>query len=172
MRSVKAPRRLARAARLLPLALLALAAGCGSSAPKMAELPEVRATVAVRLAWRAYVGVAEEAILAPAVVRDAVYAAAHDGTVISLDAATGRERWRADAGEALSGGVGSDGALVAVGSEEGQVIAFDAATGKIRWRARVSSEVLSPPVITGDLVLVRSGDSRLFALDAQDGKRR
>src|SRR5581483_8877062 len=98
--------------------------------------------------------------------------AAHDGTVVSLDAARGRERWRADAGEALSGGVGTDGDLVAVGSEEGQVIALDAATGKVRWRSRVSSEVLSPPAVTGDLVLVRSGDSRLFALDAGDGKRR
>jgi outer membrane protein assembly factor BamB len=138
----------------------------------MAELPDIEATVQVRVAWEASVGKAEEAILAPAVVGGNVYAAAHDGTVVSLDAARGRERWRADAGEALSGGVGSDGDLVAVGSEEGQVIALDAATGKIRWRSRVSSEVLSPPVVTGDLVIVRSADSRLFALDAQDGKRR
>jgi outer membrane protein assembly factor BamB len=161
---------MSRAVALLGPALLA---GCfGSSGPKMAELPDIKATVQVRVAWEASVGKAEEAILAPVVAGGSVYAAAHDGTVISLDAARGRERWRADAGEALSGGVGSDGDLVAVGSEEGQVIALDAATGKIRWRSRVSSEVLSPPVVTGDLVIVRSADSRLFALDARDGKRR
>jgi outer membrane protein assembly factor BamB len=161
---------MSRAVALLGPVLLG---GCfGSSGPKMAVLPDIKATVQVRVAWEASVGNAEEAILAPAVAGGNVYAAAHDGTVISLDAARGRERWRADAGEALSGGVGSDGDLVAVGSEEGQVIALDAATGKIRWRSRVSSEVLSPPVVTGDLVIVRSADSRLFALDAQDGKRR
>jgi outer membrane protein assembly factor BamB len=111
-----------RAPALLGLALLA---GCfGSSGPKMAELPDIKTTVQVRVAWEASVGKAEESILAPAVVGGNVYAAAHDGTVVSLDAARGRERWRADAGEALSGGVGSDGAIVAVGSEEGQVIAF------------------------------------------------
>jgi len=138
----------------------------------MAELQEIKSTVPVRLAWQAYVGSAEEAILSPAVIGASIYAAAYDGTVVRLDAADGKERWRTKAGEPLSGGVGSDGDLVAVGSEEGQVIALDAASGKVRWRARVSSEVLSSPVVTGDLVLVRSADSRLFALDAKDGKRR
>jgi len=167
MPSVRAPSRGAALAALVALA------GCfGSSGPKMAELPEIKTTVQVRGVWDASVGKAGEAILAPAVAGASVYAAAHDGTVVSVDAANGRERWRADAGQALSGGVGSDGQLVAVGTEEGEVIALDAATGKVRWRTRVSSEVLSPPVITGDLVLVRSGDSRLFALDAGDGKRR
>jgi outer membrane protein assembly factor BamB len=159
--------------RALPLLVLALIAGCfGSSGPKMAELPELHNAIPVRLVWQASVGAAEEAILSPAVVGGSVYAAAHDGAVVSLDAADGRRRWRVDVGQVLSGGVGSDGDLVAVGSEEGEVIALEAASGKVRWRSRVSSEVLSPPAVTGDLVLVRSGDSRLFALDARDGKRR
>ncbi len=72
----------------------------------------------------------------------------------------------------LSGGVGSDGTLVAVGTFDGEVIALDARSGEVRWRARVSSEVLSAPLVTGDLVIVRSADGRLFALDAKDGKRR
>ena len=75
-------------------------------------------------------------------------------------------------GHSLSGGVGSDGALVAVGTIDGEVIALDAGSGQTRWSARVSSEVLAAPVVTGDLVIVRSADSRLFALDAKDGKRR
>ena len=163
-------RALSRGAALA--ASIALAGCFGSSGPKMAELQDIKTTLSVRLAWEARVGDAKEAVLAPVVAGGYVYAAAHDGTVVSLDAARGRERWRADAGEALSGGVGTDGVIVAVGSEEGQVVALDAATGKVRWRSRVSSEVLSPPVVTGDLVLVRSGDSRLFALDAKDGTRR
>jgi outer membrane protein assembly factor BamB len=157
----------------LPL-LLALLAGCfGSQGPKMAELPELRSLIPVRVLWQASIGPADQAILFPAVVAGGVYAAAGDGTVVKLDAKSGRELWRVNAGRALSGGVGCDGSLVAVGSEEGEVIALEADTGKVRWRTRVSSEVLSSsPVVTGDLVLARSADSRLFGLDARDGKRR
>jgi outer membrane protein assembly factor BamB len=172
MPSVRVRKNLSRAARLFLPVVFALVAGCGSSGPKMAELPEVKNVVPVRIAWRANVGKAGEAFFSPAVVGGAVYAAARDGTVVRLEAGNGREQWRVDVGEILSGGVGSDGDLVAVGSEEGHVVALDAGTGKARWRARVSSEVLSSPVVTGDLVLVRSGDGRLFALDAKDGKRR
>jgi len=150
-----------------------LLAGCsGSPGPKMAELPELPASVAVRTLWRASVGNAGDAILFPALAVDGVYAAAQDGTVARFEASTGRESWRVNAGRTLSGGVGSDGALVAVGTFDGEVIALDARSGEVLWRARVSSEVLSAPVVTGDLVIVRSADGRLFALGAKDGKRR
>jgi outer membrane protein assembly factor BamB len=156
------------------IAGLALLAGCSGSVPgpKMAGLPELPASSPVRVLWQASVGNAENEVFSPALAVGSVYAAAQDGTVARFDAATGREFWRANAGIALSGGVGSDGALVAVGTNEGEVIALDAKSGSVRWRARVSSEVLSAPVVTGDLVIVRSVDSRLFGLDARDGKRR
>jgi len=152
-------------------AVLALAA-CGSSGPKMAELPELKHPAPVKTLWRVYIGPVDEGGFFPAVSGAAIFAAARDGTVVKVDAANGRVLWRAETSVRLSGGVGSDGALIAVGSDDGEVIALEAGDGKIRWRARVSSEVLSPPTVTGDLVLVRSGDSRIFALDAADGKRR
>jgi len=158
--------------RRLVLAGAILLAGCsGSSGPKMAELSDLPSSIPVRTLWQASVGSAGDAILFPALVAGNVYAAAQDGIVARFDAATGRESWRLSAGEALSGGVGSDGTLVVVGTLEGDVIALDAASGAARWRARVSSEILSAPVVTGDLVIVRTGDGRLFALDAKDGKR-
>jgi outer membrane protein assembly factor BamB len=98
--------------------------------------------------------------------------AARDGTVVRLDAASGRELWRASAGMALSAGVGTDGRIVAVASEEGVVAALDAATGHSLWQARVSSEVLAAPAVGGGLVAVRSLDNRVFAFDAAGGKRR
>jgi outer membrane protein assembly factor BamB len=100
-----------------------------------------------------------------------VYAAGADGLVTRLDAATGKQLWQARLPGTLSGGVGADGKIVAVGSAEGEVIALDA-EGRTLWRARVSSEVLAPPEVAGDLVVVRSADSRIFALDARDGRRR
>ena len=150
-----------------------LLAGCsGPAGPQMALLQELPAGIPVRTLWQASVGNAGDAILFPALAVDGVYAAAEDGTVARFEAATGRESWRVNVGRTLSGGVGSDGALVAVGTFDGEVIALDARSGEVRWRARVSSEVLSAPLVTGDLVIVRSADGRLFALDAKDGKRR
>jgi outer membrane protein assembly factor BamB len=158
--------------RLFFAGVMVLAGCSGSTGPKMAELTEVPASIPVRTLWQASVGEAGDAILFPALALDGVYAAAEDGTVVRFEASSGRESWRVSAGRTLSGGVGSDGALVAVGTLDGEVIALDAGSGEARWRARVSSEVLSAPLVTGDLVIVRSSDSRLFALDARDGKRR
>jgi len=155
------------------MAGVALLAGCfGSSGPKMADLPALTTNIQVRTLWKASVGDSGDAVFFPVLAVGAVYAAARDGTVARFDASTGRQTWRANAGQSLSGGVGSDGSLVAVGTIDGEVIALDAGSGRERWRARVSSEVLAAPVVTGDLVMVRSGDSRVFALDAKDGKRR
>jgi len=167
---------------LAPLAALALA-GCGSwsvnpldwftrsGPPPPAPLAEIRNPIPAKVLWQAPVGRARDATFAPAVVGGSVFAAGADGLVTRLDAASGKQLWQVRLPTTLSGGVGSDGQLVAVGSTEGEVITLDA-DGRTLWRARVSSEVLAPPEIAGDLVVVRSADSRIFALDARDGRRR
>jgi outer membrane protein assembly factor BamB len=164
------------------MALAASVAGCAAMnplnwfgsdrAPKIAPLPEVKSTVAVRTLWQANLGAGGEAMLSPALAAGSVFAAARDGSVVRLEAQSGRVLWRANAGQPLSAGVGASESLVAVGTSEGEVIALDAADGRPRWRARVSSEVLAPPVVHQDLVIVRCADSRVFALDARDGRRR
>ena len=142
-----------------------------SAPPPPAPLVPIAGPIPVRVLWQASIGKAELATFTPAVAAGSVFAAAADGTVVRLDAASGRQVWRVRVPAALSGGVGADGKLVVVGSAEGEVIALDADGGTL-WRARVSSEVLSAPVVAGDLVVVRSADSRVFALDARDGRRR
>jgi outer membrane protein assembly factor BamB len=166
----------------MPLAVL-LVAGCGmgswnpvnwflrSAPPPPAPLAEIRNPVPSRVLWQASVGRARDAAFTPAVAGGSVFAAGADGLVTRLDAATGRQIWQVKLPSALSGGVGADGKLVAVGSAEGEVITLDA-DGRVLWRSRVSSEVLAPPEVAGDLVVVRSADSRIFALDARDGRRR
>ncbi len=140
--------------------------------PKPAELPPLSNPQGIRVLWSAGVGAAERFVFSPSLAGDSVYAAARDGTVARLDAATGQTRWRAAVGTRISGGVGTDGRLAVVASEEGEVIALDAQSGSARWRARVSSEVLAAPKVGDGLVLVRSADSRIFAFGAEDGKRR
>jgi outer membrane protein assembly factor BamB len=144
----------------------------GSSGPKVkpAELVSIQPTAELKTLWQANLGSAGEFTFSPAVVGTSVYAAARDGAVARFDG--GRQIWRIGAGQIVSGGVGSDGKLVVVGTPKGEVLAFDAATGREAWKARVSSEVLAAPAVVEGLVVVRSGDSRIFGFDATDGKRR
>jgi len=152
--------------------VLALAACSSPSGPQPAPLPELKESARVRALWSARTGDADRFIFEPALAEGALFTAARDGTVMRLDAASGRSAWRVSAGTPLSGGVGTDGRMVAVANEHGDVIALDAANGERRWSARVSSEVIAAPAVGADLVLVRSIDNRLSAFGAQDGKRR
>ena len=143
-----------------------------SSAPKVkpAELVAIQPTAELKTLWQANIGSAGEFTFSPAVVGSSVYAAARDGALARFD--DGRQVWRIAAGQTISGGVGSDGKLVVVGTPKGEVLAFDAATGREAWKARVSSEVLAAPAVADGLAIVRSGDSRIFGFEAADGKRR
>lgn len=155
------------------LAAVLAAAACSSpSGPKPAELPALERAQEVRVLWSARIGGADRFAFAPALVGDAVFAAARDGTVVRLDAAKGEERWRASVERRLSAGAGASERTVVVATEEGEVLALGAADGKLRWRARVSSEVLAAPALGAGLVLVRSVDNRIFAFGEDDGKRR
>ncbi len=159
--------------RIFFLLLAAAVAACTTpSGPQPAPLPELKESAKVREVWSARAGSADTFVFEPAFADGAVYSAARDGTVMRLDAASGRREWRVSAGTQLSSGVGTDGRTVAVANERGDLIALDAAKGEKRWSARVSSEVIAPPTVVGDLVLVRSIDNRVFAFGAADGKRR
>lgn len=126
--------------------------------------------ITTKVLWNVSVGSAATYVFSPAIVGDTVFAAAADGTLVRID--NGRQGWRVNAGQKLSGGVASDGKLVVVGSPKGDVLAFNAETGAPLWQAKVGSEVLSAPLITEGLVAVRSGDARIYAFDMNDGKRR
>jgi outer membrane protein assembly factor BamB len=159
--------------RVALLAAVAAIAGCGgTTGPKPAELVPLERPKEVRALWSAKVGEAERFVFSPALAGDSVYAAARDGSVVRLAAASGAERWRTGLKTRLSAGVGADARTVAVATEQGEVLALDAQDGKLRWRARVSSEVLAAPAVGAGLVVVRSADNRVFAFGADDGKRR
>jgi len=109
----------------------------------------------------------------PVVLRGAgaVLFGSGDGNLYCLDAATGRERWRA----ALSGAVVSTpavfGDLVVATARERTVAALDLATGRPRWRFEAGKDLpfdwewdywLSSPTILGgeNRVYVGSGDGK------------
>jgi outer membrane protein assembly factor BamB len=157
-----------------------------SDGAKMAKLTTIPDAVAVNKLWQAGVGsmgaarrwwdyspfaVDPNNIFVPAIAGSSVFAATQDGSLARYDVTSGAVAWRIKTGQTLTGGVGSNGAIVVVGTGKGSVLAYDG-DGKPLWTAQVSSEVLSPPAIANDLVVVRSSDNRIFGLDAANGKRR
>ena len=164
------------------IAVMALTAGCQTvvstydrffgarPVQKPAELPELRPTVSPRILWQGTVGAAEKSILSPGVSGNVVYAVGSSGQLAGFEAASGRQAMRIDVGQRVSGGVGTGGALILVGTPKGEVLAFDA-SGKPVWKAQLSGEVLAPPRAADGLVIARAGDGRIYGLSAADGKR-
>lgn len=141
-------------------------------ATKPAELTEFKATASLARQWEGRVGASGPYDFSPATDGDAVYAAGHDGKIVKLDIASGRELWRIDAGQALSAGVGVGEGLVLVGTPKGELLAFKTADGGVAWKARLSGELLVPPVAAGGVVAARGNDGRIALFEAKDGKQR
>lgn len=135
------------------------------------ELGEFKPTATTKVLWHSNVGKSKFYEFSPALDGAAVFAAGGEGEIVRLEATSGKQVWRINAGEQLSGGVGAGDNLVLVGTPKGMVLAFDQ-NGKPLWKSKVSSEVLSAPKISSGVVVVRTGDSRIFGLSAADGKRK
>lgn len=144
--------------------------GAASKAVDPSPLVEFSPSLAPRVAWRTNVGSARTAFLQPAVLENAIYAASGSGSVFRIGP-DGEVLWRAETNTSITGGVGSDGFVVAVGSARGDVIALGA-DGKELWRAQVSGSVHTPPLVGRGLVVVRSSDYRITTFEANTGKRR
>jgi outer membrane protein assembly factor BamB len=171
------------AAKFASAGLLVILAGCSTlsslnpfaskPAPRNPPAPliDFKPTMAIRSVWSISVGTAGRFVFSPANANGSLFAAAADGSLMRIEAASGRSVWRINAGMPLTAGVGSDGNTVAVVGEKGMVLAFDG-EGKLRWKAQASSEVLSAPAVGEGLVIVRSLDNRIVAFDADSGARR
>lgn len=158
--------------RLLRRAALALAAavvaGCASDKPKPAPLEAYTAQLAVRPAWQARL----DSVRFPLAVqvRDGQFTVAGtDGTVLALDAASGRELWRGQAGGRLSAGVGSDGQRAAVVTVDNELVVLD--RGARLWSTRLASRTTTAPLVAGERVFVIGVDRIVHAFDAIDGRR-
>ena len=160
-------------------ALLALS-GCAADAPpewagkdgkiEPAKLEQFAETAKFEVLWHEGIGEQGAEFLQPALTQDAIYGVSVKGALTRLDIITGKQVWRIESGMTITGGLGSGGGLLLIGSDKGDVLAYDEA-GKLRWKGKVSSEVLSISRVTDGMVLVRSGDGRIAGLNATDGKR-
>lgn len=159
------------ATRVLSLLLVAgLMAACSSKPerPKPAELAPNAALIGVRLAWTARLPEAAFPLQVQ-VNGNTAAVAGSDGTVINLDAATGRELWRASVGAPIAAGVGSDGKLAAVVTAGNDLVVLSA--GKELWRHRLSAQVYTAPLVAGARVFVLAADRSVNAFDGNSGRR-
>jgi outer membrane protein assembly factor BamB len=143
-------------------------AGCAAPKPKPQPLEPLTPKISAAPAWTGSVG-AIDFPLAVAVVGSSFTVAASDGTVLALDADTGRELWRANAGAKLSAGVGSDGRFAAVVTRDGELVVFD--QGQAKWRKPMPSRVTTAPLVAGERVFVLGIDRSVSAFDALDGRK-
>jgi outer membrane assembly lipoprotein YfgL len=166
-----------RTSALCAIALAAGLAGCGmmpsvfggsTEKPKPAELPPNASLIAVRPAWTARLGQVDLPLTVN-VNGGTVAVASSDGTVAVLDAATGRDHWRASAGGPLAAGVGSDGKLVAVVSRANELVAL--AAGKPAWRQKMPAVSYTAPFVAGGRVFTLTADRAVTAFDGQTGHK-
>ncbi|MDB5808705.1 MAG: outer rane assembly lipoprotein YfgL [Betaproteobacteria bacterium] len=135
------------------------------------ELVVFKPTATAKIVWQASVGSSQRYVFSPAISDGSVYAADASGQIVRLDATNGKVMTRLNSKVPLSGGVGTDGNLVLVGSAKGEVIALDK-TGKELWKVQLTSEILSAPQLSQNIVVIRTGDGRIFGLDATTGARK
>ena len=150
--------------------LVAALAACSSTPDKHkpADLPANVALLGVRQAWSAKLGEVSFP-LTTSVNGSTVAVASNNGTLLALDARTGRELWRASVGVPLSAGVGSDGKVTAVVTRENEVVALEA--GKVLWRQRLGAQTYTAPLVAGGRVFLLAADRSVTAFDGQTGRR-
>ena len=161
------------AARVLVLSALAMSLGACSmfgskDKPKPLDLGPNPAKIAVHQAWSVKLG-NEVPLAMPATVQgNSVTVVTKDGSVTTLDGATGSQLAKFSAGEPLTTGVGSDGQNSAVVTQSNQLMVF--AEGKQLWKRNLTAAVYTPPFVAGGRVFVVAADRSLSAFDAKTGR--
>ena len=105
-----------------------------------AVLEEFKPSYTAKIDWSSNAGKTEKYDYTPAIDSSAVYATNIAGEILKLDAANGRQIWRVNVGESISGGIGIGAGILLAGSNKGNVHAYDTA-GKPLWKADRKSVV-------------------------------
>ena len=150
------------------LGAVLLLGACASGKPKPQPLEPLTPKIAGREVWRKSLDNIKFP-LGMVSLRDSFVVADGDGTVLALDAQSGRELWRGSAGGKLSAGVGSDGRFAAVVTSEGELVVLE--QGQVKWRKSVGVRVNTAPLVAGERVFVLGADRGVQAFDVIDGRK-
>ena len=155
--------------------LIASLSGCSvmsyftsPSKPQPAALKPVSGAVSAKQVWSNRIG-AINFPLELHVAGNTVYVSGGDGSIAAIDARTGADLWRANAGAPMATGVGSDGKTSAVVTQANDVVAF--LDGREVWRQKLSAQAYTAPLVAGGRVFVLSADRSVTAFDGQTGRK-
>ncbi len=147
-------------------------AGTPDHAPKHVSLPAT-----VNRAWTVNVGGGDGHTLNPPVVNEGqLFTFNTKGQIIALDAATGKQNWRAELNlreedlELFTGGLAAAADRLFVTTPTGEVLALSAKDGSEIWRIDLAVPIRAAPTFFGGGLFVTSHDNRLFALNGANGK--
>ena len=156
----------------VPAAIVMVAAlsGCfgGVTKPQPAELQPVAALVSARQSWNTRIGPVNFP-LEVSVSGNSVAVAGGDGTIALLEAATGKDIWRATLNTPIAAGAGSDGKVVAVVTKANEVVALQ--DGRELWRQKLGAQAFTAPLVAGARVFVLAADRSVNAFDGQTGRK-
>lgn len=98
------------------------------------------------------------------------------GFIAALDASSGREVWRAEAGAPFHSAPTVSGGRVFAITNDSEIIAYDAGSGEVLWNHQAIAEparILSAPsvAVDGDTVVAPFASGELVALLAPNGRR-
>ena len=139
-----------------------------------AELVKFDSEVSFRRLWSTNIGNGQGKKynrLQPVIEDDVIYVVANDGLLRALDRENGRRIWQSNLEYAITGGVGTGGDYLFLGTENGRLIALDKNSGEVLWNIETSSEVLSVPASNGVYVVVQTLDDKLTGYDAASGQQ-
>ncbi len=119
------------------------------------------------LAWRFDSG--SEILASPIIADGIVYVTNRAGFLYAIDAATGKQLWRAEVGPYVlrTTPTWHDGALYLVAGFD--AISLDAATGQERWRVTIRYAGTASPTVSDGAMFVVSQEGLLYALDISGG---
>ncbi|MDT8998516.1 outer membrane protein assembly factor BamB [Paucibacter sp. APW11] len=154
------------------LAVASLMSACSlfssSTAQKPAPLETLPAGGSAKVLWQARID-SVQFPLSIAARGNQFIVAGTDGAVSSLSADTGAVQWRAEVGQKLTAGVGSDGRFAAVVTRANELVVLDG--GKVQWRKTLQVPVSTAPLVAGERVFVLTLDRAVLAYDVLDGRK-
>ena len=155
--------------------LIASLSGCsvmsyfsGPGKPQPAALQPVSGAVSAKQVWSNRIG----AINFPLEVQisgTTVFVSGGEGAVAAIDARTGADLWRANAGAPVATGVGSDGKTAAVVTQANDVVVF--VDGREAWRQKLGAQAYTAPLVAGGRVFVLAADRSVSAFDGLTGRK-